>query len=256
MHSLALAVERVPGSHRALLYDESHADPHLLAGYPKADDNDGAPAALPPMSMVSNLRQRSHRLLGEAAHRAWLGLGRFGAIHPGSARSEHFGSLGNGCLIAFPPTSIVGPGGIHVGSDTMIAPWVTLSAGYPGSEHLVPARALVIGERCVIGNRSTISAHESIVIGDDVWFGQDVFVTDANHGMDDPNVPIGCQVGEHRPVRIGDESWLGHGCVVLPGVTIGRHSVVAAGAVVTNDVPDYSVAAGIPARVVKTLEKP
>jgi acetyltransferase-like isoleucine patch superfamily enzyme len=57
-------------------------------------------------------------------------------------------------------------------------------------------------------------------------------------------------------VHIGDESWLGHGCVVLPGVTIGRHSVVAAGAVVTNDVPDYSVAAGVPARVIKTLEKP
>jgi acetyltransferase-like isoleucine patch superfamily enzyme len=175
-----------------------------------------------------------------------------GAIHPDSARSERFGSLGEGCVIAFPSGALVGEHAIHVGAGTLVAPWATLSAGYPGSEHLTPPRALVIGERCVIGLRSGISAHESVEIGDDVWFGQDVFVTDANHGMDDPDTPIGRQVGDAQPVKIGNGSWLGHGAVVLPGVTIGRQAVVAAGAVVHRDVPDYGVAAGVPAKVIKT----
>lgn len=176
-----------------------------------------------------------------------------GAIHPGSARSERFGAIGEGSIIAFPLAALVGEAAIHIGTGTMVAPYATLSAGYPGSEHLTPKRALVIGDRCVVGLRTGIAAHESIEIGNDVWFGQDVFVTDANHGMEDPDLPIGPQVGEHRPVRIGDGSWIGHGAVVLPGVTIGRHAVVAAGAVVVSDVPDHCVAGGVPAKVIKKI---
>jgi acetyltransferase-like isoleucine patch superfamily enzyme len=56
-----------------------------------------------------------------------------------------------------------------------------------------------------------------------------------------------------RPVSIGDGSWLGHGTVVLPGVTIGRHVVVGANSVVTSDLPDNCVAAGVPARVIRQL---
>lgn len=186
-------------------------------------------------------------------HRAWRFVQSRGAIHPDSARSERFGHIGAGSIIAFPPAALFGERGIHIGEGTLVAPWATLSAGYPGSEHLVPPRALVIGDRCVIGLRTGITAHQSIEIGDDVWFGQDVFVTDANHGMDDPDIPIGRQIGDARPVRIGSGSWLGHGAVVLPGVTIGRHAVVAAGAVVHRDVPDHGVAAGIPAKVIKIL---
>jgi acetyltransferase-like isoleucine patch superfamily enzyme len=201
----------------------------------------------------TDLRRLSRRAVGELVHRGWRQVQNFGAIHPGSARSELFGNLGEGSIIVFPSATIVGHSEIHIGRETLIAPWVTLSAGYPGYEDEIPPRALVIGDRCVIGIRSGIAAHESIEIGNDVWFGQDVFVTDANHGMDDPDVPIGRQYGEHLPVRIGDGSWLGHGSVVLPGVTIGRNAVIAAGAVVRTDVPDHSVAAGVPARIVRSL---
>lgn len=173
-----------------------------------------------------------------------------GGIHPGSARSEQFGAIGKGSIIAFPMSALVGPGQIHIGSDTMIAPYSTLSAGYPGSEHLTAPRALVIGDRCVIGIRSGITAHESIEIGDDVWFGQDVYVTDASHAFDDPDTPIGQQLGDHLPVRIGSGSWIGHGAVILPGAQIGRNVVVAAQAVVRGEVPDHSVVAGVPARIV------
>jgi acetyltransferase-like isoleucine patch superfamily enzyme len=186
-------------------------------------------------------------------HRAWYFVQSLGAIYPDSARSERFGHIGAGSVIAFPSSALFGERGIRIGEGTMVAPWASLSAGYPGSEHLVAPGALVIGDRCVIGLRTAISAHESIEIGDDVWFGQDVFVTDANHGMDDPDIPIGRQIGDARPVRIGSGSWLGHGAVVLPGVTIGRHAVVAAGAVVHRDVPDYGIAAGVPAKVVKIM---
>ena len=205
------------------------------------------------MAFRRNVQRRLRRATGEAVHRGRDFVQSRGAIHPGSARSERFGHLGVGCVIAFPAAALFGERGIHIGDDTLVAPWASLSAGYPGSDHLVGPRTLVIGDRCVIGLRCGITAHESIEIGDDVWLGQDVFITDANHGMDDPDVPIGRQVGESRPVRIGDGSWLGHGAVVLPGVTIGRHAVVAAGAVVHRDVSDHGIAAGVPARVVKIM---
>jgi len=61
------------------------------------------------------------------------------------------------------------------------------------------------------------------------------------------------QTQPERAVRIGDGSWIGHGAVILPGVTIGRHVVVGANSVVTSDIPDFSVAVGSPARVIRQL---
>ena len=75
--------------------------------------------------------------------------------------------------------------------------------------------------------------------------------SDANHGYEDTELPIGRQFAPSRPVSIGDGSWLGHGSVVLPGATIGRHVVVGAGSVVTGDLPDFCVAVGNPARVIR-----
>lgn len=66
-------------------------------------------------------------------------------------------------------------------------------------------------------------------------------------------MPIGRQLMPERPVTIGDGSWLGHGTVVLPGASIGRHVVVGANSVVTGDLPDNCVAAGAPARVIRRL---
>jgi acetyltransferase-like isoleucine patch superfamily enzyme len=112
----------------------------------------------------------------------------------------------------------------------------------------------VIGDRCVVGARCTLTAHTLIEVGDDVWFGQDVFVGDASHGYQDPDQPVGRQLGEHQPVRIGSGTWLGHGAIVLPGTTIGRNVVVAAGSVVRGTVPDHAVVGGAPARVLRSYE--
>lgn len=191
-------------------------------------------------------------MLSDVINRAWGRIRALGAVAPGTAASERFGSFGHGSLIVFPSASIYGEGHMHIGCDTLVAGWSTLVAGYSPDQDTVPDRALVVGDRCVLGERTGIVAHESIEIGDDVWFGQDVYVTDSNHGADDLDAPIGRQIGTHQPVSIGAGSWVGHGAVILPGSRIGRHVVVAAGSVVRGEVPDHSVVGGVPATIIRT----
>jgi acetyltransferase-like isoleucine patch superfamily enzyme len=97
-------------------------------------------------------------------------------------------------------------------------------------------------------------AHRSVVIGDDVFTGPDCYVTDQNHVYADPDVPIGKQWPTDDPVEIGAGSWLGAGCVILPGTRLGRNTVVAAGSVVRGEFPDHAVLAGAPAKVVRRYE--
>lgn len=193
----------------------------------------------------------AHRLVNRTLHAAWTAIQRAGDITPGTHAGDAFGTLGQGVAIGFPTASIMNPASIHVGRDTLVGRHVTLSVGYGPGDPGAPARGLVIGERCVIGARCSLTAHESIELGDDVWFGQDVFVCDASHGYQDPDVPIGRQFGTHAPVRIGSGSWIGHGAIVLPGTTIGRNVVVAAGSVVRGHVEDHAVVGGSPARVLR-----
>src|SRR5688572_8970539 len=142
---------------------------------------------------------------------------------------------------------------IRIGEGTMIGPQVTLSAGMVPGQQCVTDPVVTIGDRCLIGRGSGIVGHLSIEIGDDVWTGHHVYITDQNHGYEDLTKPISVQVQAERPVRIGAGSWLGHGSVVLPGATIGRHVVVAANSVVRGEVPDNCIVAGNPAVVVRTL---
>jgi acetyltransferase-like isoleucine patch superfamily enzyme len=199
------------------------------------------------------LARRVHRATNALIERGWARVRVAGAIAPGTAAAERFGSFGEGSIMGFPTAVLYGERHIHIGSHTTINTWCTLAAGYSPDQETVPPRALVIGDRCVIGLRSGIVAHESIEIGDDVWFGQEVYVTDANHGYSDPATPIGKQLGPHQQVRIGAGSWIGHGAVVLPGANIGRNVVVAAGSVVRGDIPDHSVIGGVPAKVIRRL---
>lgn len=149
------------------------------------------------------------------------------------------------------PTTIYNEHYISIGTDTLIGPEVALSAGMVPGQVCIASPVVSIGDRCLIGRGSGIVGHFSIIIGDDVWTGHHVYITDQNHGYEDVSKPIAQQTQPERPVVIGDGSWLGHGTVVLPGVTIGRHCVVGANSVVTHDVPDFSVAVGSPARVVR-----
>lgn len=184
-------------------------------------------------------------------HAAWQWADSVGTIIPGTVRGDRFAQLGAGSAIGFPVATIFGERQIRIGENTMIGRHCSMTVGYSSQDHRDRSDGLVIGDRCVIGARSTFTTHESIVIGDDVWFGQDILVSDSGHGYQDPNLPIGVQLAPHEPVRIGSGSWIGHGAVILPGTTIGRNVVVAAGSVVRGPIDDYSVIGGVPAKVLR-----
>ncbi|MFM9225665.1 MAG: acyltransferase, partial [Actinomycetota bacterium] len=101
------------------------------------------------------------------------------------------------------------------------------------------------------GRGSGIVGHFSIEIGNDVWTGHHVYITDQNHGYRDVSLPISRQTQPERAVSIGDGSWIGHGSVILPGARIGKNVVIGANSVVTSEIPDFSVAVGAPARVIR-----
>lgn len=194
------------------------------------------------------------RLVNRGIQATWRWADKAGQIVPGTRAAEEFGSLGRGTSIGFPTATLMGQRSMHIGEDTLVGRHVSLAVGYGVLDTRAPERALVIGDRCVIGARCTIVAHESIVIGDGVWFGQDIFVSDASHGYQDPELPIGEQFGSHDPVEIGSGTWIGHGAIILPGARIGRNVVVAAGSVVRGVVEDHTVVGGAPARVLRRLE--
>ncbi|MFZ4520398.1 MAG: acyltransferase [Bacteroidales bacterium] len=140
----------------------------------------------------------------------------------------------------------------NIGDECTIEDFVTINNG--------------VGD-VIIGNNSRIGMGNTIIgpvhIGNDVIFAQNIVLSGLNHGYQDVNTPIRKQPVTKSLIRIEDEVWIGANSVVVAGVTIGKHSVIAAGSVVTKDVPAFSVAVGNPARVIKqynpstvTWEKP
>jgi len=109
----------------------------------------------------------------------------------------------------------------------------------------------------IIGDHTRIGLHNTIIgpvtIGSHVNLAQGITVTALNHNFGAPDQRIDEQGVSTQPVVIADDVWIGANAVILPGVTIGSHSVIAAGAVVTHDVPSSSVAAGVPAKVIKNI---
>ena len=106
------------------------------------------------------------------------------------------------------------------------------------------------GDRCFVNVGTTIIAVEQIVVGDDVAFASDVYIIDSDsHGVEG-------RPHKQAAIHIGDGCWIGARAMILPGVTLGKRVLVAAGAVVTRDVPDDSLVAGNPARVVRSLTYP
>ena len=108
----------------------------------------------------------------------------------------------------------------------------------------------------IIGDYTRIGLHSTIIgpvcIGNHVNLAQGITITALNHNFSDATKRIDEQGITTKPVVIKDDVWIGANAVVLPGVTIGSHAVVAAGAVVTHDVPDNTVVGGVPAKVIST----
>jgi acetyltransferase-like isoleucine patch superfamily enzyme len=110
---------------------------------------------------------------------------------------------------------------------------------------------ITIGSGTGINARAYLSGQGGIHIGKDVIFGPEVKIFSENHNYSNPHLSIKAQGVTRKGVKIGDSCWLGSGVTVLDGVTIGNGCVIAAGSVVTKSLPDNTVAAGIPAKVIK-----
>ncbi|MUG93830.1 acyltransferase [Scytonema sp. UIC 10036] len=108
-----------------------------------------------------------------------------------------------------------------------------------------------IGERTFIGSSVCIGGPGNITIGKDCLIASHAGIVANNHIFDDPTQKISSQGITRKGITIEDDCWLGHAVTVLDGVTIGKGSVIGAGAVVTKDIPSYSVAVGIPAKVIR-----
>jgi acetyltransferase-like isoleucine patch superfamily enzyme len=109
--------------------------------------------------------------------------------------------------------------------------------------------SVIIGERTKIGLSNTIIG--PVTIGNDIRLAQNVTLSGLNHNYTNVNIPIHAQGVSTAPIVIEDETWIGANVVIVAGVTIGKHCIIAAGSVVTKSIPPYSVAVGNPARVLK-----
>lgn len=111
---------------------------------------------------------------------------------------------------------------------------------------------LIIGNRVDIGKNNDFGCSNKIIIEDDVITAPFVHITDRDHTYTEINIPIKKQCSNSKgPVVIGKGSWIGFGVQIMSGVKIGNQCVIGAGSIVTKDIPDYSIAAGNPARIVK-----
>jgi len=143
------------------------------------------------------------------------------------------------------------PSGVEIGANTLVMHGAVL---HVYNFRSLPHAWIKIGSESLIGEYSVIRGQGGVTIGDRVYTSPMTQIIAVNHVFDDPGRPFIEQGITARGITIEDDVWLGSACVVTDGVRIGRGSVVAAGAVVTDDVPPHTVVAGVPARVIKQID--
>lgn len=138
-------------------------------------------------------------------------------------------------------------GRLEIGAETVLEPNVWLTA---------PDQARIrIGSGCFLNIGVMVAAAELVEIGDHCMFANGCFVTDASHRFDDPEKPVPWQgFSSKGPTRIGNNVWCGANVVVTSGVTIGERAVVGANSVVTADIPAHTIAAGAPAKPIRSID--
>jgi acetyltransferase-like isoleucine patch superfamily enzyme len=173
------------------------------------------------------------------------------------------GSVGPGCFIEQNVRFLV-PRCIFLGRRVMVGEGCFLDANTSQGSielqddvwlsrgcYLVAGQAeTVIGPGSYVGHRCLLYGHAGIHIGRDVLLANDVQLICGNHTFARRDIPIRAQPPEGKPIVVEDDVWLGASTIVLGGVTVGRGSVVGAGSVLTHSLPPYSIARGVPAKVV------
>ncbi len=168
------------------------------------------------------------------------------------------GSIGEHSRICY-PCSLQGQGQkyITIGDYTTISGSSILGCWTKYGEQQLPNASITIGNHCSIGEYNHITACNKITIGDGLLTGRYVIISDNSHGElseDEANIqPSLRNLKSKGEVVIGNNVWLGDKVAVLSGVHIGNNVIVAANAVVTKDIPDNCVVAGVPARVIKKI---
>ena len=137
-------------------------------------------------------------------------------------------------------------GRLELGPQVLFEPGVWLTAPAPGRIRIGAGTFLNLGVM--------VAAKELVEIGEHCMFANGCFITDANHRFDDPSTPVPWQgFASKGPTRVGDNVWCGANVVITSGVTIGERCVIGANSVVTQDIPAFSIAAGVPAQVIRQI---
>ena len=170
--------------------------------------------------------------------------------------SKLFKSVGPNSII-LKLESFLNPKQISIGSNTIIEKGALLRC-YNASDNRIGK--IFIGDNVNIGLNCNISSCNRIEIGNGVLTGRNVMINDNSHGdtksrMDLQGNPINRSVISKGSVIIGDNVWIGENVVILSGVTVGENSIIGANSVVTKDIPPFSIAGGIPAKIIKQYEK-
>jgi len=139
------------------------------------------------------------------------------------------------------------------GATLRIGRWAWIGNG---SKIRVHEGEVSIGAKTVMGQECTISAYQHVEIGRECIVADRVMLIDFDHGAVEVERPIRLQGIYKRDVRVGHNVWIGYGACILRGVSVGDNSIVGTSAVVTQDVPENAVVAGIPARVIRMRETP
>jgi acetyltransferase-like isoleucine patch superfamily enzyme len=152
--------------------------------------------------------------------------------------------------------AFVGPGvtfEIGKGAKVHLGRWSWLGHGTKVRAHEGEVR---IGAKSVLGQECTISAFRHVSIGRECIVADRVMLIDFDHGVVEVERPVREQGIYKRDVRVGNNVWMGYGACVLRGVTIGDNAIVGTSTVVTKDVPDNAVVAGVPAQVLRMRDAP
>ena len=152
-------------------------------------------------------------------------------------------TIEDGCFI-----EALSKGGIEIGNNFSL-----------GRNSIIECTGVIreLGEKLIIGQNVGIAANAFIAmrgkveIGDDTIFGPGVSIHAENHNFKDLDKPIRLQGATRKGIKIGKNCWIGSKVIILDGVNIGDNVIIGAGAVVTKDIPDYAIAVGTPARIIK-----
>lgn len=163
---------------------------------------------------------------------------------------HRFGNIGKSFRI-YSPLKVQGHRNIYISNNVRISEATWLAALPLSGE----TPKLIIGEGTQIGHFNHIYCTHSIIIENDVLTADKVYISDNSHSYDDVDVPICKQpIRQLKDVVVGEGSWIGENVCII-GASIGKHCVIGANSVVTHDIPDYCVAVGAPAKVIKVIKK-